>query len=216
MSWPHTPPDEEYIKRNALKEPEGERIRKELIEFLERNKIVGILLDTATHTVEVNVGKLPDRLKTVLTKYGAISVVDDTPDCEGCGQGGGYHASFCSKAWAPPTRPAGWDDNAIPPMMHPSSKYWEQPALSEIKIDAQRAYMSRATFDELAEYSTSVPSGVYEGKMWKARILLLLPSNELTPVLRWHLRWYGYSKSGTGYVSNHQRVIELTDGDLPK
>lgn len=73
----HTAPDRDAIEANKLKEPEGERIRKELEAFLRRNKISGIFLDTDEHTVRVEIAKLPDRIKPVLTQWGSVYVKDD-------------------------------------------------------------------------------------------------------------------------------------------
>lgn len=72
----HTPPDREYIERNKLEEPEGERIRAELEDFIKRNHIVGIFLDTDHHRVHIDIDRLPPRIKSVLTKWGAISIRD--------------------------------------------------------------------------------------------------------------------------------------------
>ena len=58
---------------------------------------------------------------------------------------------------------------SIPPMTHPLSKAWDQPPISNIFITPIRALMSEKTFKMLHEYSMSTPSGVYEGKMWKAK-----------------------------------------------
>jgi hypothetical protein len=58
--------------------------------------------------------------------------------------------------------------NVIPPLTHDLSRYWNQPRTEDILIDNTHAVMSKKVFDALAEYSCSVPSGVYEGKMWKA------------------------------------------------
>lgn len=240
MSWPHTPPDEEAISKNAKREPEGERIRRELIEFLERNKIVGILLGTTHHTVEINIDKLPSKLKNVLTKWGAISVVDDSPDelpanqdayCVTCATTRGTYVDegrVCCKVcqrflgllrleYAAPERPEGWDDDTVPPMTHPLGKHWSQPDSAEMEISSKTAKMSRETFDALAEYSTSNPTGAYEGKMWKRHHGSVhpaaLPKGADGPA--WLLCWYGYSRIGTGYVSNNHRKIILTDGELP-
>lgn len=211
MSWPHTPPDEGYIEQNELYEPEGERIRKELIEFLERNKIVGILLDTASHTVEVNIGMLPPKLKTVLSKYGAISVVDSTPDWEAGDALPAHHALRNGRPeYVYPTRPEGWDDNIVPPMTHPLSRHWDQPFLTDIKIDSKKAVMPLHAFYRLSEYSTSVPSAVYGGKMWKARVYKDYDETSQAGKEQWELRWYGYSKIGAGYCSNHSRLIEIS------
>lgn len=57
----------------------------------------------------------------------------------------------------------------IPPMTHELSKYWGQPDVSQILVDDCYAVMNQATFNALADYSLSNPSGVYEGKCWKRR-----------------------------------------------
>lgn len=57
---------------------------------------------------------------------------------------------------------------SIPAMTHPLGKHWKQPEVDEITIDDTHALMSQRAFDKLLEYSASRPSGVYEGKMWKA------------------------------------------------
>ena len=68
----------------------------------------------------------------------------------------------------------------IPDMIHPLGKHWQQPNRDNILIDDTYALMNNRSLGELYEYSMSIPTGVYEGKMWKAR-----SKN------RWFLRWYG-------------------------
>ena len=68
----------------------------------------------------------------------------------------------------------------IPECVHPLSRVWDQPKSKDIEIDNSHALMSEKQFNQLHEYSTSVPTGVYSGKMWKARI-----RNG-----KWYLRWY--------------------------
>lgn len=102
----------------------------------------------------------------------------------------------------------------IPPIVHPMGKHWDQPDRSKIVIDAKTAVMDRATFDALHEYSTSYPSGVYEGKMWKAQKWVWVGTPlaiERNYAVRkflgeWFLRWYGPS-ARPGYVSTNQREI---------
>jgi len=73
-SW--IPPKQEDLEANKLKEPEGERIRAELIDFLERNKICGILMDTPHHHVSIDYGpNLPSEIKNVLGCWGSIYIV---------------------------------------------------------------------------------------------------------------------------------------------
>ena len=77
-------PDKEACAKNAKMEPEGERIRGELIDFLARNKIVSILLDTDEHIVSIDIAwpkvKLPLEIKPVLTLWGSIFVRNDVGD----------------------------------------------------------------------------------------------------------------------------------------
>lgn len=215
--FPHTVPDQAEVEKNKTKEPEGEVIRAALIEFLEKYKIARLVLDTATHSVEVRIATLPPKIKNVLSIYGSIYVVDDAPNCLECGRDTRHHASTCSKAWTPTTRPEDWNDNVIPPMTHPLSSAWKQPDTSDIIIDNDNAYMSKEIFDELMEYSATNPSGAYEGKMWKRhdgvydRAYLAKGGKP-----GWMLCWFGYSLKGLGYVQNLHRTIILTDGEVLK
>ena len=91
--------------------------------------------------------------------------------------------------------------NKIPLMTHPYGAHWEQPDRSEIQLDDKTATMSQSTFDQLAEYSCSYPTGVYEGKMWKAEVKA--GSRKI-----FVLRWYGESND-PDKCSNHQREIVI-------
>lgn len=70
--------------------------------------------------------------------------------------------------------------NSIPRITDPLGKYWEQPSTDAILIDDLIAVMQVDTFNKLYEYSHSIPTGKYEGKMWK--------SKRADGV--WFLRWY--------------------------
>lgn len=63
-------------------------------------------------------------------------------------------------------------EKSIPPITDLLGRYWEQPSISEILFDELNDYviMSQSTFDKLANYSCSQPSGVYEGKMWRTQV----------------------------------------------
>lgn len=102
----------------------------------------------------------------------------------------------------------------IPPITDPMGKNWDQPAVDEIDLSEGVARMSKSTFDNLAEYSATNPSGVYPGKMWKRHDGLFDP--KCNPSERqWLLCWYDISSRGPEWCSNHWRKIVLTDGDLP-
>lgn len=60
------------------------------------------------------------------------------------------------------------DENRIPPITDPLDRHWQQPDASEILLDDRYAVMTRASFDKLQEYSSTNPSALYNGKMWKS------------------------------------------------
>lgn len=72
----------------------------------------------------------------------------------------------------------------IPDMVHPLGKHWQQPNPDNILIDDTHALMSERSLGELHEYSMSIPSGVYEGKMWKFKTRN-----------KWFLKWFGGENS---------------------
>ena len=67
-----------------------------------------------------------------------------------------------------PAAPVQADAVTIPEMTDKLSSYWKQPAVSDILLTAETATMSKATFDKLANYEHTIPTGVYAGKMWRA------------------------------------------------
>jgi hypothetical protein len=77
----------------------------------------------------------------------------------------------------------------IPAMTHPLGRYWQQPSRDSIEIDATHALMSEQTFKALAEYSSTFPSGVYEGKMWRRHDGAHDPNCQPAR-RRWLLCWY--------------------------
>lgn len=73
--------------------------------------------------------------------------------------------------------------NTIPPITDPMGKYWEQPELKNILIDSEYAVMSASTFLQLKTYNSTIPNGVYEGKMWKCEYWDCEPKGSM-------LAWY--------------------------
>jgi hypothetical protein len=92
-------------------------------------------------------------------------------------------------------------DTQIPPMTDPLGRHWRQPDRHELLLDDQHAVMTRQSFDQLAEYSTTIPTGVYPGKMWKAI------SGDGTA----YLRWFGIVPGRDDLCSNNQRCILICD-----
>lgn len=68
-----------------------------------------------------------------------------------------------------------------------------EPSPNELDVDDHSAVMSRQSFEALATYSSTVPSGVYVGKCWKA-----LRQGE------WYLMWYGYMRNPDGTVNEKE------------
>lgn len=58
----------------------------------------------------------------------------------------------------------------IPKITDKLGDTWVQPSHSEIKFSSDGyAVITQDGVDQLVEYSTSIPSGVYAGKMWKRK-----------------------------------------------
>lgn len=92
-------------------------------------------------------------------------------------------------------------------MTEPIGSYWDQPDRKDITIDDTHALMNNATFKKLANYSSSRPSGAYEGKMWKrGQRENENDSKEIT----WYLCWFGFSAK-PGHVSTNLRKIIIID-----
>lgn len=103
--------------------------------------------------------------------------------------------------------------NDVIPEMEMSTS-WKQPARNEIAFEVSpdmtmpiitnipvHAYVWKITLNELREYSTTTPSGVYPGKMWKAEW-----------GGKWYLCWYADSKENPGiHCSIHHCPIILMD-----
>jgi hypothetical protein len=80
-------------------------------------------------------------------------------------------------------------EQVLPALESPySSSAWQQPSRESILIDKTHALMTGATFEKLAEYSSTMPSGVYPGKLWR-RHDGIYDRRCVTP--RWLLCWYG-------------------------
>lgn len=104
--------------------------------------------------------------------------------------------------------------NIIPQMTDPRSKYWEQPKTESILVDDKFACMTLKTLHELHEYNCTMPTGVYDGKMWR-REVHSKPygqwSKEQGDEFLYHvLCWCGPHEDPT-QASINTRVILLTD-----
>ena len=88
----------------------------------------------------------------------------------------------------------------IPDLQCPYSSPPQQPVNRDVLVDDTHALMARADFDLLLEYSMSIPTGAYEGKMWKAY-----------GVDRWYLRWYQACKEDPGMLDIMTREMIIIE-----
>mgnify|MGYP000010999704 FL=1 len=72
-------------------------------------------------------------------------------------------------------------ENIIPKITDKRGMSWNQPHRRYIEIDEEYALMTKQTFKGLREYSLTIPSGKYEGKMCKAN-----------RGGTWYLYWYDH------------------------
>lgn len=86
-------------------------------------------------------------------------------------------------------------EQIIPPVTDPSGQSWKQPHRRNIELDKTHTLMSEQTFKGLPKYSYTIPTGKYEGKMWRAN-----------KGGKWYLAWYG-PDSDPGYLSIEWREI---------
>jgi len=86
----------------------------------------------------------------------------------------------------------------LPQMTHPLSRHWHQPSADEMAVYDDIAIMDRSALQRLPEYSTTIPTGAYEGKMWR----------RANGPDKWFLCWYGPSED-PDMVSINSRPIRL-------
>lgn len=91
-------------------------------------------------------------------------------------------------------------------MTHPLGQHWKQPEREMILIDDTHALMSKATFEKLSEYSCTIPTGVYEGKMWRRHDGIFDPHCPVEK-RRWLLGWFGFSDDLDKCSNNFREII---------
>lgn len=104
----------------------------------------------------------------------------------------------------------------IPPITDELGKGWWQPDHNKFLFDDTHVIMTKSEFLKLATYSTTFPSGVYSGKMWKRHNGaydqgFLIKGG----IPKWVLVWYG-DATKPEVCSINIRDIILIDGELPK
>jgi hypothetical protein len=95
-------------------------------------------------------------------------------------------------------------NNDIPLMTDPLGRHWPQPSRDAFLVDETHAIVSAANFKLLPEYSGSMPSGVYPGKMWR-RHDGVFDRKCKEPI--WMLCWYGESPDPGKCSVNHRLLL---------
>ena len=95
----------------------------------------------------------------------------------------------------------------IPEMTDPIGKHWAQPPRSSIEVDATHALMERWVFEALHEYSTSFPTGVYVGKMWKRAVQEYGPQGRIVRTGEWELVWFGHHGRPNTCSNNYRKIL---------
>ena len=88
----------------------------------------------------------------------------------------------------------------IPPITDELGKYWNAPQRENIDMTLSHAWMNKDDFQRLHHYQHTLPTGVYEGKMWK-RLM-----RDGGTRLHWFLAWFGPSNEPNKCSINYQRI----------
>lgn len=89
-------------------------------------------------------------------------------------------------------------ENIIPKITDKRGMLWKQPHRRYIEIDEEYALMTKQTFEGLREYSVTIPSGEYEGKMWKANRGGI-----------WYLYWYDHDDNPSMIKIERREILLL-------
>lgn len=81
---------------------------------------------------------------------------------------------------------------------------WRQPNRDEICVSDDTAIMSISAYNKLYEYSSTVPTGVYPGKMWRCVDRDRLNDGQ---VFQEYLCWYGYVDGDTCSINSRKLII---------
>lgn len=100
----------------------------------------------------------------------------------------------------------------VPSIPKEKSTFWSQPAPSTFVFqipdgtqEPNLVYMAEKDRAWLKDYSHSMPTGVYPGKMWKCQW------TNLDGSIDWHLVWYGIVPDKPEVCSIHHCPILLTE-----
>lgn len=86
----------------------------------------------------------------------------------------------------------------IPPITSELGKHWTQPDHRTFLFNDTHVAITQKQLDELPEYSYTIPTGVYEGKMWKRMT-----------TIGWVLCWYDVSDDATKCMIKTRVILLL-------
>lgn len=96
-------------------------------------------------------------------------------------------------------------EHIIPEMIDPLGRYWEQPKRENIKVVDVFAFMEEKDFKKLASYDTTMPTGVYDGKMFKRQ----QRDEEGNWLNKWTLVWFSKHEDPDQCTVNYRTIVVL-------
>jgi hypothetical protein len=81
---------------------------------------------------------------------------------------------------------------------------WSQPDRKDICVSDDTALMSLKDYKLLLEYSSTIPTGAYPGKMWRCVDRDHLNDGQ---VFQEYLCWYGYVDGDTCSINSRKLII---------
>lgn len=58
----------------------------------------------------------------------------------------------------------------VPPITDPLGKYWDAPRREDLIFTLLHVHVTQHQFTKLPNYQYTLPTGTYEGKMWRRKI----------------------------------------------
>lgn len=99
----------------------------------------------------------------------------------------------------------------IPPITDPMSRSWPVRN-TDVTVFRDKAIVTQRVFDLLPEYSTTQPTGVYPGKIWKSNEWHWDPTKQFrVSTDRWHLCWFDDVPDKPGYCRTLSLLISVAN-----
>lgn len=99
----------------------------------------------------------------------------------------------------------------IPEITDPMGQHWPQPKRENVLVYPDFAYVSSVGFESLSNYSGSIPTGTYDGKMWRRQINEHDCARDKKAKPEWLLCWYGPCEE-EGKIAIFRRPLRIFDG----